>query len=50
MRVDLPVAMTRHTLFARSEESSEEQLKSLCQSLEDLFLLPCEVMTKNLLY
>jgi len=41
MRVDLPVVMTRHTLFSRSEESMEEQLKSLCQSLEDLSLVPC---------
>jgi len=41
MRVDLPVVRTRHTLFSRSEESSEEQLKSLCQNLEDLSLVPC---------
>lgn len=41
MRVDLPVVMTWHTSFSRSEESSEEQLKSLCQSMEDSSLVPC---------
>jgi hypothetical protein len=41
MRVDFPIVMTRHTLFSRSEESSEEQLKSLRESMEDLSLVPC---------
>jgi len=41
MRVDLPIVMTRHTLFSRSEELSEGQLKSLCQSLEASLLVPC---------
>jgi hypothetical protein len=39
MRVGLPVVMPRHTLFSRSEESSEEQLKSLCQGLDKEFVM-----------
>ena len=34
-------ASSNDTLFSRSEESSEEQLKSFCHSTEDSSLVPC---------
>lgn len=36
----MPVVITRHNLFSRSEESSEEQLKTFHQSVEDSSVVP----------
>lgn len=38
--VVLPIVITRHTLFSRSEETSKEHLKTFHQSFEDPSLLP----------